>query len=99
MSQPATQQIYDHVPLELIERMKKAFSIAVLAGAGASVAANIPVFRGLDQMKYFAGFPPAYLCSKELMDRSPATCWQFIKHFHKLCEQASPGSTNETLAA
>jgi NAD-dependent SIR2 family protein deacetylase len=99
MSQSTDQQILTSVPPLLQEKLDKAYSIAVLAGAGVSAAGGAPIFRGPHQMKYFCGWPPAYICSAEMLNRSPIVVWQFLKHYHELLKSAKPGPANETLAA
>src|ERR1044071_2070177 len=77
------QQILTTVTDELRERLRKAYSITVFIGAGVSASSGIPVFRGQNQMKYFEGYPPAYICSTEMLQRSPTIFWQFFKYYYQ----------------
>ncbi len=96
MSEP---QILNSVPCELREKLRKVYSIAVLAGAGISVASGINTFRGANQMKYFAGYPPAYLCSREVFQQMPELGWKFFHQLYNLINAAEPNTAHKTIAA
>lgn len=92
------QSIIGNVTPELQERLHKAYSIALLIGAGVSVDSGIPIFHGFDQMGYFEGFPPVYLCSREMIDRSPAQAWRFFQYLYNIVAKAEPNHAHKTLA-
>jgi NAD-dependent deacetylase len=92
-----TPQILSSVTPELRERFHKAYSIAVFSGAGISASSGVPTFRGANQMKYFDGYPPFYICSTEMFERSPEICWRFFHHMYDLVNQAEPNIAHQTL--
>ncbi len=96
MSSP---EVLSSVTPELRERLRRSFSIAVFTGAGLSVASGIPAFRGPNQMKYFEGYPPAYICSTEMLEQSPTICWRFFHYLYELTTRAEPNAAHRALVA
>jgi NAD-dependent deacetylase len=96
------QQILTSVSDELKEKIRKALlvgrGIGIFAGAGISVLSGIKTFRGLNQMDYFEGYPPTYLCTMEMFKKSPKVCWEFFKHLYSEIKEAEPSTVHKILA-
>ena len=97
-----TPKIVNKVPPELKEKVLKALiigmNISIFAGAGISVPSKIPTFRGLNQMDYFEGYPPTYLCTMETLRKKPIVAWKFYRHLYETVKEAKPSISHEIIA-
>lgn len=96
-------QILTSVTDELKEKVRKALLIgrnmAIFAGAGISVASGIKTFRGVNQMDYFEGYAPTYLCTMEMFKKSPDLCWRFYRELYNQVSNAEPSTAHKILAS
>lgn len=84
---------------ELKEKFHKSYSIACFVGAGVSASSGIKPFRGSHQMEYFEGFPPAYLCSREGLEKFPELCWRFYRFLSDITINSEPSINHHILTS
>ncbi|GAB4192659.1 MAG: NAD-dependent deacylase [Calditrichia bacterium] len=72
----------------LIERLKKAYSIVALTGAGISAESGIPTFRGKDGL--WNKYDPRELATREAFERDPQLVWEWYLWRRKLVKEAKP---------
>ena len=78
-------------PKEAAELMVRKTKVAILTGAGVSMASGVPTFRGQDgfwkNTKSYAGEgDPMKVLTKDFFYQNPMACWEWHYDFLKLME-------------
>ena len=81
----------------LIERIRKARSVAVLTGAGVSAESGIPTFRDA-QTGLWARYQPSELATPDAFRRNPRLVWEWYAYRRGLVEAAEPNPAHLALA-
>jgi NAD-dependent deacetylase len=79
----------------LIERLKKAYSIVVLTGAGISAESGIPTFRGKDGL--WNKYDPRELATPDAFERNPKLVWEWYLWRRELVMKAKPNIAHYAL--
>lgn len=82
----------------LIERLRRAGSIAALTGAGVSAESGIPTFRDA-QTGLWARYDPQELATPEAFRRDPRLVWEWYEHRRALVAAAAPNPAHRALVA
>lgn len=82
----------------LIEKLKKAQSIAVLTGAGISAESGVPTFREA-QTGLWAQYDPQELATARAFRQNPKLVWEWYVWRRELVAQAQPNLGHFALAA
>ena len=81
----------------LIDRLRRARSVAVLTGAGVSAESGIPTFRDA-QTGLWARYDPHDLATPEAFERNPRLVWEWYEHRRALVAAAAPNPAHLALA-
>ncbi len=81
---------------ELIERLAKAKSVAVLTGAGISAESGVPTFRGEDGL--WKNLKPEELASMDAFLKNPDLVWQWYQFRRDLMRDITPNAAHYVLA-
>ena len=83
--------------------LKRAERVAVLTGAGMSVASGLPTYRGIgglyDGIEVEAGMPIEEILHAYTMARNPALTWKYIAQIGQACSAAEPNEGHRILCA
>jgi len=72
----------------LIDHLRKAYSVAVLTGAGISAPSGVPTFRGKDGL--WNKFNPEELANFEAFNKNPELIWEWYNWRRKLINEVKP---------
>jgi NAD-dependent deacetylase len=86
------------IPAALIGRLRKACSIAALAGAGISAESGVPTFRDA-QTGLWAKFDPLELATPDAFRRNAKLVWDWYAWRRELVAKAAPNAGHRALAA
>jgi NAD-dependent deacetylase len=87
----------DMIPTDVIERLRRARSIAVLTGAGVSAESGLPTFREA-QTGLWARYDPQELATPDAFRRNPRLVWEWYAYRRGLAEAAAPNPAHLALA-
>ena len=87
----------DPIPQELLSRLAKAGSVAVLTGAGISAESGVPTFRDA-QTGLWARWSPEDLATPQAFQRNPRLVWDWYRWRRELVREAEPGAGHLALA-
>lgn len=73
---------------KIIERLSKAYSVAVLTGAGISAPSGVPTFRGKDGL--WNKFNPEELANFDAFIKNPELVWEWYSWRRKLVSEVRP---------
>jgi NAD-dependent deacetylase len=82
---------------ELVDRMRRAQSVTVVTGAGASAESGIPTFRGPGGL--WREFRAEDLATAEAFERNPKLVWEWYMWRRGIVARASPNPGHYALAA
>ena len=85
------------IPVELIQQIADAQSVAVLTGAGVSAESGVPTFRDA-QTGLWSIFNPEELATPRAFRRNPRLVWEWYEYRRKLVAEAKPNPAHEALA-
>jgi len=77
-----------HISEELIEKLRRAKSVAALTGAGISAESGVPTFRGDDGL--WKKFSPEELANFDAFMRNPDMVWEWYNYRRKIIEEVQP---------
>lgn len=80
---------------QLLERMKAAYSVGVLTGAGISAASGVPTFRGENGL--WNKFRPEELANVDAFMRNPDLVWEWYNWRRKLIGEVKPNLAHYAL--
>ena len=80
---------------KLLKRMEKAYSVAVLTGAGISAASGIPTFRGKDGI--WQKFKPEELANYNAFTKNPKLVWEWYEWRKNLIKAVRPNPAHYAL--
>jgi NAD-dependent deacetylase len=86
------------IPAALIDRLRKARSVAVLTGAGISAESGVPTFRDA-QTGLWAKFDPLELATPDAFRRNAKLVWDWYAWRRELIAQAKPNAGHYALVA
>jgi NAD-dependent deacetylase len=86
------------LPLELLDRMRRAERVVALTGAGVSAESGVPTFREA-QTGLWARYRPEDLATPEAFARNPRMVWQWYAWRRELVRHAEPNAGHLALAA
>jgi NAD-dependent deacetylase len=75
---------------KLMERLKVAYHVAVLTGAGMSAASGVPTFRGKDGL--WNKFKPQELASVDAFLDNPELVWEWYRWRRELIKNVKPNA-------
>lgn len=84
------------IPLELLEKLRTAQTIAVLTGAGISAESGIPTFREA-QTGLWAQHDPQELATPQAFQRNPRLVWEWYTWRRELVGSAEPNAGHMAL--
>lgn len=73
---------------KLIMRLKNAYTITVLTGAGISAESGMPTFRGKDGI--WKNYPVEELATVEALEKNPKTFWEFYNWRRSILTSIKP---------
>ncbi len=79
----------------LLERLKVAYTVGVLTGAGISAASGVPTFRGKDGL--WNKYRPEELANFEAFQTNPKLVWEWYDWRRKLIQQVKPNLAHYAL--
>ena len=79
----------------LLKRLEKAYSVAVLTGAGISAASGIPTFRGKDGI--WKKFKPEELANYNAFVKNPKLVWEWYDWRRNLIKNVRPNPAHYAL--
>jgi NAD-dependent deacetylase len=82
---------------DLVGCLKKAKSVVVMTGAGASAESGIPTFRG--QGGFWREHKPEDLATADAFERNPKFVWEWYMWRRGLVREAQPNNGHHALAA
>ena len=85
------------IPEGLVEKLRKAESVAVLTGSGISAESGVPTFRDA-QTGIWARYDPRELATPEAFMREPGLVWEWYEWRRKLVGEAEPNPGHAALA-
>jgi len=77
-----------HISEELIEKLRRAKSVAALTGAGISAESGVPTFRGDEGL--WKKFSPEELANFDAFMRNPDMVWEWYNYRRKIIEEVQP---------
>jgi NAD-dependent deacetylase len=86
------------IPPDLMRQLATARSVAVLTGAGVSVASGVPTFRAA-QTGLWAKYNPEELSTPRAFRRNPRLVWEWYAWLGGLVARAQPNPAHHALAA
>jgi len=86
------------LPVELVDRMRRAERVVALTGAGVSAESGVPTFREA-QTGLWARYRAEDLATPEAFARNPRMVWQWYAWRRELVRHAEPNSGHLALAA
>ena len=86
------------LPLELLDRMRRAERVVALTGAGVSAESGVPTFREA-QTGLWARYRAEDLATPEAFARNPRMVWQWYAWRRELVRHAEPNAGHLALAA
>jgi len=81
---------------ELLDKLSRAVSVAVLTGAGVSAESGVPTFRGQEGL--WKKFHPQELATVEAFMRNPELVWEWYRHRRELLSTVHPNPGHRALA-
>lgn len=81
---------------DLLDRLRRARSIAVFTGAGVSAESGVPTFRDA-QTGLWARFRPEGLATPEAFRRDPVTVWKWYAWRRELIAAVQPNPAHEAI--
>ncbi len=84
------------IPLELIDRLRRARRVVVLTGAGISAESGVPTFREA-QTGLWARYNPEELATPEAFQRDPRLVWEWYTWRRRRVLQAEPNAGHRAL--
>lgn len=84
------------LPLELVERLKRAQRVVALTGAGISAESGVPTFRDA-QTGLWSKFRPEELATAEAFLRDPQLVWDWYAWRRELVAEAEPNDGHRAL--
>lgn len=79
----------------LLERLRKAYTVTVLTGAGISAESGIPTFRGKDGL--WNKYDPRELATPDAFRRNPSLVWEWYLWRRELIKKAKPNLAHYAL--
>ena len=79
----------------LLKRLEKAYSVAVLTGAGISASSGIPTFRGKDGI--WKKFKPEELANYNAFVKNPKLVWEWYDWRRNLIKNVRPNPAHYAL--
>ncbi len=79
----------------LMERLKKAYSVGALTGAGVSAASGVPTFRGKNGL--WKKFRPEQLANFQAFSKNPGLVWEWYNWRKKLIGEVQPNFAHYSL--
>ena len=73
---------------KLIQRLKNAYTVTVLTGAGISAESGVPTFRGKDGL--WNNYPVEQLATAEALENNPKLFWEFYNWRRNLISRIKP---------
>lgn len=73
---------------KLIQRLKNAYTVTVLTGAGISAESGVPTFRGKDGL--WNNYPVEKLATLEALESNPKLFWEFYNWRRELLSTVKP---------
>jgi NAD-dependent deacetylase len=86
------------LPHMVLERFRRARSVAVLTGAGISAESGVPTFRDA-QTGLWARYSPEDLATPQAFARNPRMVWEWYQWRRQLVLEATPNSGHIAIAA
>lgn len=86
----------EFLPESIIERLRKAKTMAVLTGAGISAESGIPTFRSA-QTGLWRNYDPTELATPQAFMRNPGLVWKWYSYRRKLANEAEPNNAHYAL--
>lgn len=86
------------LPQMVLERFRRARSVAVLTGAGISAESGVPTFRDA-QTGLWARYSPEDLATSQAFSRNPRMVWEWYQWRRQLVLEAAPNSGHLAIAA
>ena len=80
---------------KLLERLKNAYTVGVLTGAGISAASGVPTFRGEDGL--WKKFRPEELANFDAFVRNPELVWEWYNWRRELIKNIRPNLAHYAL--
>ncbi len=80
---------------KLLKRLEKAYSVAVLTGAGISAASGVPTFRGKDGI--WKKFKPEELANYNAFVKNPKLVWEWYEWRRSLIKNVRPNPAHYAL--
>ncbi|MEX2479661.1 MAG: NAD-dependent protein deacylase [Gammaproteobacteria bacterium] len=97
---PSSEQQGDFA--RAVRALRAAHRIAVLTGAGMSVASGLPTYRGIgglyNDMVIDEGLPIEEILHAYTFARNPALTWKYIAQIEQACRGAEPNEGHRLLA-
>lgn len=81
---------------ELVERLGRAESLAILTGSGVSKESGIPTFRGRDGL--WQNYRAEDLATWEAFERDPALVWRWYEYRRQMIDDAEPNPAHRAIA-
>lgn len=80
---------------KLLERLRSAYTVGVLTGAGISAASGVPTFRGKDGL--WKKFRPEELANFDAFSRNPELVWEWYNWRRELIRNIRPNLAHYAL--
>lgn len=80
---------------QLINKLKKAKTVAVLTGAGISAESGVPTFRGEEGL--WKKFRPEELANFDAFMRNPKLVWEWYNYRKKIVNEVEPNAAHYAL--
>jgi NAD-dependent deacetylase len=85
------------IPSELLQRLARAKSVAVLTGAGVSAESGVPTFRQA-QTGLWTNYKAEDLATPRAFQRNPQLVWEWYEWRRKLVAEANPNPAHFAIA-